>query len=78
MATATDASRKSRMRFFVFDTAARDALTLEASGSAPMIGFLGAAPVARPTVSGSRGSNAALTSLLTALANLGLVTDSSS
>ena len=77
-ATATDASRKSRMRFFVFDTAARDALTLEASGSAPMIGFLGAAPVARPTVSGSRGSNAALTSLLTALANLGLVTDSSS
>jgi hypothetical protein len=34
--------------------------------------------VAKPTVTGSRGSNAALASLLTALANLGLITDSSS
>lgn len=42
------------------------------------IGFLGATPVARPTVSGSKGGNAALTSLMTALANLGLVTDSTS
>ncbi len=44
--------------------------------SQPLIGFLGATPVARPTVSGSRGGNAALASLITALANLGLVTDS--
>lgn len=42
------------------------------------LGFNGATPVAKPTVSGSRGSNAALASLLTALANLGLITDSSS
>lgn len=42
------------------------------------IGFLGATPVARPTVTGSRGGNAALASLLTALATLGLITDSSS
>jgi hypothetical protein len=40
-------------------------------------GFFGATPVAKPTVTGSRGSNAALASALTALANLGLITDSS-
>lgn len=33
---------------------------------------------ATPTVTGSRGANAALASLLTALANLGVVVDSSS
>lgn len=74
--TATDASRKARVSFFVNDTAAREALRLEASGTAPMVGFLGAAAVARPTVTGSRGGNAALASLLTALASLGLITDS--
>ena len=42
------------------------------------LGFFGAAPVARPTVTGSRSGNAALASLLTQLANLGLITDSSS
>jgi hypothetical protein len=42
------------------------------------IGFYGADPVTKQTVTGSRGGNAALASLLTALANLGLVTDSSS
>lgn len=41
-------------------------------------GALGATPVTRPTVSGSRGGNAALASLCTALANLGLITDSTS
>lgn len=41
------------------------------------IGFLGAGAVARQTVTGSRGGNAALASLLTGLANLGLITDSS-
>ena len=41
------------------------------------IGFYGSAPVAKATVTGSRGANAALASLLTALANLGLITDSS-
>lgn len=35
-------------------------------------------PAVKPTVSGSRGGNAALASLLTALAGLGLLTDSSS
>jgi len=40
------------------------------------LGFFGAAAVSKPTVTGSRGGNAALASLLTALANLGLITDS--
>ena len=42
------------------------------------VGFYGTAPVAKPTVTGSRGANAALASLLTALASLGLLTDASS
>jgi hypothetical protein len=41
-------------------------------------GFQGNAPIAKPTVTGSRGGNAALASALTALANYGLITDSSS
>lgn len=41
-------------------------------------GFNGTASTAKPTVSGSRGANAALQSLLTALSSMGLVTDSSS
>ena len=35
-------------------------------------------PIARPTVTGSKGGNAALDSLVTALANLGLITNSTS
>jgi len=46
--------------------------------SASKVGFYGTASVAKPTVTGSRGANAALASLLTALAGLGLLTDSSS
>lgn len=42
------------------------------------IGFYGTSPAAKPTVTGSRGGNAALASLLTALSDLGLVTNSSS
>jgi hypothetical protein len=42
------------------------------------VGFYGTAPVAKPTVTGSRGANAALASLLTALAGQGILTDSSS
>ena len=42
------------------------------------LGFYNATPVAKPTISGSRGGNAALADLLTDLAGLGLVTDSTS
>lgn len=41
------------------------------------IGFYTAAPAAKPTITGSRGANAALADLLTQLATLGLLTDSS-
>jgi hypothetical protein len=76
-ATATDASRKGRLDFFVYDTAARFAMRLETNGTAPMIGFLGAAAVSRPTVSGSRATDTWRQSVMAALVNLGLVTDSS-
>lgn len=42
------------------------------------MGWWGATPVVKGTVTGSRGSNAALASLLTLLASYGLLTDSSS
>lgn len=45
-------------------------------GAANTIGFHGATPVTQQTVTGSRGGNAALASLLTALDALGLVVDS--
>jgi hypothetical protein len=48
------------------------------SKSGGSIGAFGATATTRPTVSGSRGGNAALASLLTALATLGWITDSSS
>lgn len=55
-------------------------LSLSPSGGATAIGgevgFNGTAPIAKPTVTGSKGGNAALASLMTALANYGLVTDS--
>jgi hypothetical protein len=41
------------------------------------MGWFAAAPVVKQTVTGSRGGNAALASLLTAFANYGLITDSS-
>ena len=40
-----------------------------------VVGFFGATPAARQTVSGAKGGNTALASLITALANLGLITD---
>lgn len=40
------------------------------------VGFNNTAPIAKPTVTGAKGSNAALASLMTVLASYGLVTDS--
>lgn len=45
-------------------------------GTGLNIGVFGTTPVAKQTVTGSRGGNAALASLLTALANFGWITDS--
>lgn len=72
---ATDASRTAKMRLFAYDTAAREGLCIQASGSAAMIGFLGSAATVKATITGSRAANAALASLLTELAAKGLVTD---
>jgi hypothetical protein len=55
-------------------------LTLNNAGNlriAGALGINGSAAPAKPTVTGSRAANAALASLLTALAAYGLVTDSS-
>lgn len=46
-------------------------------GSSNNLGFYAATPAAKQAVTGSRGGNAALASLLTALATIGLITDSS-
>lgn len=49
---------------------------VKVEGNATGIGFFAATPVAKPAVTGSRGGNAAVAALLTALASLGLITDS--
>jgi len=51
-------------------------LKVAGASGAPTIGFYGATPIVKPTVTGSRASGAALQDLLTQLANLGLITDS--
>jgi hypothetical protein len=75
-ATATDGTRKAQVRQFVFDTAGREFLRGEASGTAAMIGVLGAAASARINVTGAKGGNVALANLLTAMATFGWITDS--
>lgn len=77
-ATATHASRKARLTLNAYDTAIREGLRVEASGSAPMIGMYGTAAVAQQTITGSRGGNAALADLLTKLALIGIIIDGSS
>jgi hypothetical protein len=52
------------------------AFSWNTSGSAPRLGFYGATAGAKPTITGIRASNTALASLLTSLATLGLLTDS--
>jgi hypothetical protein len=52
-------------------------LAIEPGTGSGQIGFFQATTAAKQTVTGSRGGNAALASLLTALAAYGLVTDSS-
>ncbi len=78
-ATSTDASRKSRTRHYVRDAAGeRETFREESDGAAAMLGFYGGSAVAKQTVTGAKGGNAALTDLLTKLAALGLITDSTS
>jgi hypothetical protein len=76
---STDASRQARLTLSAYDlNAVREGLRIEGDYSNARLGFFGSSAVAKPTVTGSRGGNAALASALTALASLGLITDSSS
>ena len=82
----TSTSRDGRMQFVVADgnTAAQRGLgqltgvglDIRGNNGSVQIAAFGGTPVAKPTVTGSRGGNAALASFLTALANLGWITDS--
>lgn len=75
---ATDASRSGRTRIQAYDaSAARTGFTVGTASNAPTISFYGGTLTAKQTITGSRGGNAALASLLTALAAFGLLTDSS-
>ncbi len=58
---------------------ARGSILVEAKkevGGTLQLGFFGATPVAKPDIAGAKGGNVALANLLTALANLGILTDS--
>lgn len=54
----------------------REGMRVTSSGAGTELGFYGATPVLKPSVTGSKGGNVALANLMTALANLGLVIDS--
>lgn len=62
-----------------FKNASATTCTLNATGDLFLngkLGINGVTPISKPNVTGSRGGNAALANLLTALANYGLITDS--
>lgn len=81
-AVATDASRRSLTTLSAYDTAARECLRMEASGSAPMIGFLGAAAALRqPAIADPTGGStqdvecrAATSAILALLRTFGFLT----
>ena len=74
LTTPNDATLKSTAG----GTVTLSASNVSIAAGAQNLGFHGATPVAKQPVTGSRGGNAALASLFTALATLGLVVDSSS
>lgn len=78
-ATATHATRAAQFDLTAYyTTTERTVISGGADSSGPLLGVLGATPVARPTITGSRGGNAALADLLTKLATSGYITDSTS
>jgi hypothetical protein len=68
-----DASAATWRRFFGGNITTGGVVLGNAAGA---IGFYASAGTTKPTISGARGGNVALTNLLTALANLGLITNS--
>lgn len=78
-ATSADSTRMGRLLLKAGDaTTLREGLRIESNGTVPMLGFYGATAIVKPAPTGSRAGNAALASLLTSLASLGLITDSTS
>lgn len=83
-ATATHASRKARSVWSVYDTAEREGIRIEASGTAPMLGVLGAAAIARqahiadPSGGGTQDTEArtAINAILAALESFGFLATS--
>jgi len=81
-AVATFGNTTAHNRFTITPgSVSTNAIVLGQSGTGGVqvngnMGFNSTAPIARPTVTGAKASNAALASLLTALASYGLVTDS--
>ena len=53
-------------------------IVIKAGGAEETEGFFGKDPVDQPTVTGAKGGNAALTSLIQQLAAMGLIKDSTS
>jgi hypothetical protein len=60
---------------FVDPGASHEAFTVKAAAT-PQLGFFGHALASKPTVTGAKAGNVALANLLTALAGLGILTDS--
>jgi len=67
-----DDATLSAVTKFTLSAGAAEVMKAEAN----KLGFFGAVAVTKPDVTGIRGTNAGLASLLTALATLGLITDS--
>jgi len=77
--TLTDAAAFGANVFQVDRTGTTvDLVTFSAPVEVGKFGANGTTPITKPAITGSRGGNAALASLLTELANYGLITDSSS
>lgn len=75
-ATATDASRAAQMQFYVLDTGFRLCLSLQASGTAPMVGLYSATPVIQYATTGTAtgftaGAGTTVTHLSTFTGNTG-------
>lgn len=51
--TSTDASRKARAKFYIYDTATREFMQAEASGTAAKLAFFGSTAVVQPATTGT-------------------------
>lgn len=69
----TEKGSSGSARGIKFSIAGTTAFEIDASGN---VAWFAGTPTAKQTISGSRGGNAALANLLTALASFGLITDS--